>query len=228
MNDFVFDWWPDALAYVLLVELVALATMGGFQGLAKLLGRNEPNDFFVIFYRVFWRAFAKPRLYPVPINYEPVPPKREASGASIDQAAALDDDDVEALLGGIDLPGDEPATDGNVPDDEAEAMTVEVVVDGNADRDAVTAIEATAIRVATTVSAESGLANATALDQVGLALGVPRHQMSIVSGHTRAEKTLRINGLSAAELDARLASAAASCQPADDGWGDEESVAFRA
>ncbi len=223
MNQFVFDWWPDALAWLLLLEVVALATLGGFQILAKLLGRHEPHDFFVIFYFTFWRAFGKPRLYPTPVNYEPTPPRRDSVSVDMTGSTPLDDDDLDALLGMASAGGTATAgTEGDV-----EAMTVEVLVEGGAASSAVLAIESGLIRIAATVDAESGLANAAALKQVGLALGVPQHQLAIVSGQTKAEKTFRITGLTASELEDRLSSAAAACTPNDEGWGDDESVAFR-
>ncbi|MCK4324694.1 MAG: DUF167 domain-containing protein, partial [Armatimonadetes bacterium] len=54
-----------------------------------------------------------------------------------------------------------------------------------------------------------GAANEALLRMFGDALGVPTSDLAIISGHHSRDKTLRVVGLSAAELKERLREAGA-------------------
>ena len=236
---FVFDWWPGGLMWLFVFELVVLATMAMFRIVAKLLGRDEPHDFFVVFYRTFWQALRHPRLHPVPVNYEPVPPKRDEGPAISTSGEAIDEDALDSLFQSEQAYDDAPAAAGGAAVASADAgldNELEVTCHGPCDHDGIRAIGPEGIHLAVKCDPGSGLANPVALREVALALGIPQHLLAIVSGQTRSQKTLRVNGVSPAELNQRLASASRDvpempASPEDDeedGWGDcGDSVAFR-
>ena len=228
MGRIAFDWWPGGLAWLLVLELLLLGVMLVYRWIAGLLGKGDPKDFFVIFHRVFWRALQNPKLYPLPVNYEPVPPrKRERS--SIDQPAGgeaqLEADEIERLLAG-DPEETPPSAAGayevpkaGAPDaadagtgTRASTMAVRVVGPGEAevvrgfDDDG-------ALVVAVAVAPDDGRANAAAIGVVARVLRLEAHQVTIVAGQTRPDKTLRLNGLAPAELAARRADLEAAAVP---------------
>jgi uncharacterized protein (TIGR00251 family) len=54
---------------------------------------------------------------------------------------------------------------------------------------------------------ERGRANAAVLDVLAATLGVPRHQLEVVSGATTRDKVVAVDGLSDAEVEATLTAA---------------------
>ena len=57
---------------------------------------------------------------------------------------------------------------------------------------------------------EGGRANDAVLELLAETLSVPRSAVTLVSGHGARDKTIRLDGVAAAQVDARLAAAAAS------------------
>ena len=106
-----FDWRPGALEWMLVVELVCLATLAGARYIAALLGRNAPSDPFVIFHRVLWAAMRRPWLHPVPVNYRPVPPRQRKGRPVVeppDEAGRLTEQELEELVS-LEQPESSPA-----------------------------------------------------------------------------------------------------------------------
>lgn len=62
-------------------------------------------------------------------------------------------------------------------------------------------------KVAVTAAPERGRANEAVVDLLAHALGVPRREVTVVSGHTGREKIVELGGLAPDEIDRRLASA---------------------
>ena len=230
MGPIAFDWWPGGLAWLLVLELLLLGVMLVYRWIARLLGKGDPRDFFVIFHRTFWRALQNPKLYPLPVNYEPVPP-RKRERPSIDRPAEgegqLEADEIERLLAG-DADEAPPSAAGayEVPepaaiDDASDAGTgttaseMAVRVVGPSEAEVVRGFDDVdgALVVAVTVAPDDGRANAAAIGVVARVLHLQTHQVTITAGHTRPDKTLRLNGLAPADLAARRADLEAAAVP---------------
>jgi uncharacterized protein (TIGR00251 family) len=61
------------------------------------------------------------------------------------------------------------------------------------------------IKLQVTAAPEKGKANEAVVELLSRALALKPNQITIVSGHTQARKTLRIEGLDQPTLDAKLA-----------------------
>jgi uncharacterized protein (TIGR00251 family) len=64
-------------------------------------------------------------------------------------------------------------------------------------------------KVAVAAAPERGKANEAVVELLAGTLGLPRRDVSVVSGHTGREKIVELGGLAPDEIDRRLASAAA-------------------
>jgi len=64
-------------------------------------------------------------------------------------------------------------------------------------------------KVAVTAAPERGRANEAVVELLAGTLGLPRRDVSVVSGHSGREKIVELGGLAPEEIDRRLASAAA-------------------
>ena len=246
-DSFAFDWWPGLLAWILVFELILLAVMVVARWLAASLGKGDPRDFFVIFHRVFWRAMRSPSLYPLPVNYQPVPPKKPTQQVDAGEQEALTEDELDSLLS---CDGDAPASpaastpaaNNAIDEDDVSGGTMRCELDvrvvGPSPQDAVRGIESGVLLIDVTVAPDDGRANGTAIGLVAKVLRVESHQIAITAGHTRPDKTLKISGLSGEDLARRKSemSGAATQTPAsniglgnagDDPWGDEPSLSFQ-
>lgn len=77
-------------------------------------------------------------------------------------------------------------------------------------RGGVTAIaryESGVLHVRTTAPPVDGAANRALLELLAKAIGMPKSAISIVRGDTSREKTLRLEGITGAELDTRIMAA---------------------
>ena len=203
MFRIAFNWQPGPLEWLLVLELILLVVLAGYRLIARMLGRNNPSDWFVIFYSVFWRAFRSPRNYPVPVNYLPVLPKKpkpklDDEGA---EGAGLTDEEIELLMGesgGADKPP--------VPKDallSAQHADVHVrVVTGMTV--AVRSIDEGIITISVNVPPDDGRANRIVIDQICTMLHLKPHQVAIQTGHTRADKSMRITGMTEKQLEEKL------------------------
>ena len=88
--------------------------------------------------------------------------------------------------------------------DVADGCTVAVRVHPGAKRNAIGGMHAGALKVSITAPATDGRANDALIAFVAERLGVPRARVSLVAGATSRSKTLRIEGKSAAEVQAAL------------------------
>lgn len=92
--------------------------------------------------------------------------------------------------------------------DTADGVMVDLQVVPRASRTAVGPVEGAdadaRLRVAVTAPPVEGEANAAVIEALAEALGIKRREVSLVRGETGRKKTVRIAGLSAATLFARL------------------------
>ncbi len=86
----------------------------------------------------------------------------------------------------------------------ASAITFAVKVHPRAKKNAITGEIGDALKVALTAPPVDGKANAACIEFFAKLLKVPRSSVSIASGETSRNKVVRITGLSADEVRARL------------------------
>jgi uncharacterized protein YggU (UPF0235/DUF167 family) len=227
MSRVAFDWWPDGLMWLLVLELVVLGVMAASRVMAKFLGKTDPRDFFVIFYRTFWQAMQKPTLYPVPINYEPVIPKKPESAAPVEDED-MDEDDLEALFAADRRDGDEATTP--VEEDAGPAELL-VKLHGPRKKEGVLSVEDNQLEVQVACDPDSGRANPSVLDLLTRVLKVERHQLSIVRGQASGTKVIRLVGQTQSELRDKLGEAStaiiASSQTSVGDDDDDAKLGFR-
>jgi uncharacterized protein (TIGR00251 family) len=82
--------------------------------------------------------------------------------------------------------------------------TLNIKVVPGARKDRVVGPYGDAIKVQVSAPPEGGKANAAVLRVLAEALGVRPGQLELVSGHTQPRKVVRVDGLEAAEISARL------------------------
>lgn len=211
-SEFAFNWRPGLLEWLIVLELVILLVLAAYRYVAYLLGRNAPTDPFVIFYRTFWRAFRTPKRYPIPVNYQPVPPKRDKPRLeeSLD-GAGLTDEEIEALMTSDALADPDAAPraaasgDSPAPSEEGDEfqslLPVRVVTERSA---GVLRIEEGTLVVAVDVAPDDGRANRIVIQNACTVLRLKPHQVAIHAGHTKADKTLRLSGMGSQQLAERL------------------------
>ena len=88
--------------------------------------------------------------------------------------------------------------------DVADGCTLAVRVHPGAKRNAVGGMHAGALKVSITAPATDGRANDALIAFVAERVGVPRARVTLVAGAASRSKTLRIEGKSAAEVEAAL------------------------
>ena len=222
-SEIAFSWRAGTLEWMVVLEIVVLLTMAAFRYVAGLLGRSDPTDPFVIFYRVFWQALYHPRHYPVPVNYRPVPPRREKKAVrpeGEEMTGGLTDEELEAIMRGdadespgpsaAPPPGRRAAPARRSPVDEPDSgtggtvqSTLEVqVVAGPLPQ--VLRFDGSTLVIQVNVPPDDGRANAIVIRHVCNMLRLETHQVAIAHGHTKPEKSLRISGMSAAALADRV------------------------
>ena len=79
-------------------------------------------------------------------------------------------------------------------------VTLAVHVVPRSARNEIVGLHGQALRIRVSAPPVGGAANAMLLATVAEALGVPKRQVEIVSGHTSRRKVLRVSGLSEAEV----------------------------
>ena len=88
---------------------------------------------------------------------------------------------------------------------DAGGITFDVLVTPRASRARLGPLVGDRIKLAVTAPPVDGEANAAVIECVARALGVPRRLVSIVSGETSRRKSVRVEGATAAALEAALA-----------------------
>jgi uncharacterized protein YggU (UPF0235/DUF167 family) len=249
MNGLAFDWLPSGLILLLVIELILLVSMLVYRSIAQLLGKAEPSDFFVIFYRTFWRAMANPKLYPLPVNYDPSPPKRDEAAVVAGEGERLTEDELESIMAagdgaeepeampmptarpvGVAAPAKPRRQAADDEDDGIGRPELSVEVEGPAEAEKLLEANAAAgrVRLAVPFAPDAGRANEVVVRRLASIFGVERHQVQIAAGHTKAHKTVLIAGVTAAVLADRLQMAGDDEERSMlDSITDEPSLAFR-
>jgi uncharacterized protein (TIGR00251 family) len=100
-----------------------------------------------------------------------------------------------------------PPNGGRAPRRLPEEARLTVEVRPRASRNEISVTEGTRVRVRVTAAPADGAANEAVRDLLAEALGWARSRVEILRGHTARTKVVRIVGLSAADVAARLAGA---------------------
>ena len=85
-----------------------------------------------------------------------------------------------------------------------DALTIDVLVAPRASRVRIGPIVDGRIKVAVTAAPTDGEANAAVIEAIAEALGVPKRAVEIVRGLTSRRKTLRVSGVTAAQIAAMV------------------------
>ena len=88
--------------------------------------------------------------------------------------------------------------------DVAGGVELRVKVVPGASRDRVAGMLGDAVKVQVAAAPERGKANVAVEQLIADALGVPKKSVSVVAGHTQPRKTIRIEGVTVADVEARL------------------------
>jgi uncharacterized protein (TIGR00251 family) len=88
---------------------------------------------------------------------------------------------------------------------DAAGVTFDALVTPRASRARLGPVSGERIKIAVTAPPVDGEANAAVVECVAKALGVPRRQVAIVGGEASRRKTIRVEGVTLAQLEAALA-----------------------
>jgi len=86
----------------------------------------------------------------------------------------------------------------------ADGVELAIKVVPGSSRDRIAGALGDALKLAVSAPPEKGKANKCVIDVLAAALGVKRNAVEIIAGHTQPRKTVRITGLTADEVRARL------------------------
>lgn len=84
-------------------------------------------------------------------------------------------------------------------------ITVDVLVQPRASRPRIGPVHGDRVKVAVTSPPVDGAANKAVVELLAKQLGVPRRDVSVVSGHSSRRKSVRIDGATASDLQELLA-----------------------
>ncbi len=86
----------------------------------------------------------------------------------------------------------------------ASEVSLDVMVQPRASRAKVGPVHGDRLKLAVTAPPVDGEANAAVIELVAAALGVPRSAVTVIAGASSRRKTIRVRGLSAEAVQARL------------------------
>jgi uncharacterized protein (TIGR00251 family) len=87
---------------------------------------------------------------------------------------------------------------------DATGITIDALVTPRSSRARLGPVSGDRIKIAVTAPPVDGEANAAVIECVAKALGVPRRQVAIVGGEGSRRKTIRVEGVTLAQLEAAL------------------------
>ncbi len=88
--------------------------------------------------------------------------------------------------------------------DTPSGATFQVKVHPRANKNAITGVIGDALKVALTSPPVDGRANEACVDFLSKFLNVPRSSVTIAAGETNRNKVIRVSGVSAAQIEAKL------------------------
>ncbi len=211
--------WLGLIEWVLVSELVILLTAGLFWLISLSMRRQAPNDPLVVYFQTFWKVLFRKRVSLAAAvkaldaetagRYEVLKESGNVEGIKELLAEASDDQDfadseVAALIiaSRKERPRDE--SEGEVVPPPASA-TIAVTVVPFSPRDELVSFNQEGAVIKVTAGPEEGTANKAVLDLLSALLSVRSYQLTLVKGHYRANKLVKIAGLDQAQVLAKAA-----------------------
>jgi uncharacterized protein YggU (UPF0235/DUF167 family) len=180
----------NALEWIVIFELTVLGLAGVLELVSMFIARQDPNDPVAVFCRAFWREFVHPPL-DIPINPARYVQSEGSGGISGHPQPTADDEfygRIPKAAGGgvnkVDLP---------------------ILVEPHAAADQVIGRDGDGLKVRVTGEAGDGRSNKALIEMVASAVGVKPYQVTLTKGHYQTLKAVQIQGLSAAQLQEKLA-----------------------
>jgi uncharacterized protein YggU (UPF0235/DUF167 family) len=210
----------SVLEWVLLVELVVLATAGVFRLAGFVIRSDDPDDPFTAFYQTFWKVFLRKRgrlrsaVTQLDVEkarqYDQMKQAGDVEGIKelLDNefgGHAFDESEISAALEAeVATAQTDAGAEGEPARTKVAQLTVKVIP--FAQKDELVSIRSDGISIQVVCGPEEGQANKAAIDLVAQALNVKPYQVTLLKGHYKPFKTLQIAGFNQAELDLKLAS----------------------
>jgi uncharacterized protein YggU (UPF0235/DUF167 family) len=181
----------SALEWLVIFELVVLGLAGILAIAAMFIAKQDPNDPVAVFCATFWREFLHPP-QSIPIN-----PARYVQG--------------ESGPSGIGLGHPEPTEDdefyGRIPkaaNGRVNKVDLQILVEPNAPADEVVGRDGDGIKCRVSGEVADSQSNKALIEMVAKALGVKPYQVTLTKGHYQPRKAVQVQGLSPADLQAKL------------------------
>jgi uncharacterized protein YggU (UPF0235/DUF167 family) len=179
----------NALEWIVILELVVLGLVGVLEVVSIFIARQDPNDPVAVFCRTFWREFLRPPL-DIPIN-----PARYIPGEG-------------GGIAGHPQPTDDDEFYGRIPKSASgrvDKVDLPILVEPHGAADQVVGRDGDGIKVRVTGEAGESRANKALIEMIANAIGVKPYQVTLTKGHYQTLKAVQIQGLSAEQLQDKLA-----------------------
>ena len=188
------------LEFLLAFELILLACAALGTGLALIIYRQYPDEPFNLFFRLFWRKFFTWKVTDVTADVRPIIIK----DAPIPLEGGGDDEEAAEELTRQEAPMKRPKTKSSAaPARGGQGVaTLDLKVVPNASQNQIMGRLGEAIKIQVTNPPEDGDANRAVIQLLADVLGVKVYQITLVTGHYRPEKRVKIAGMDQSEVDA--------------------------
>ena len=186
----------SVLEWTVIIEVVLLGIAGILALVAAMISKQDPNDPIAVFCRVFWNEF----LYPpreLPIDSDQAVARQSGAGRPSRPAESTEDEtsDDDAFYGRF-----KKDAKGRV-----KKVELNILIEPHAATDEVAGREGDGIKVRVTGEAGDSRSNKSLVEIVANAMGVKPYQVTLTKGHYQTRKVVQIQGVSADELEGRLA-----------------------
>lgn len=215
----------SVLEWILISELVLLATAGMFWVAGLAIGRDNPDDPFTKFYETFWRIFLrrrgklrsvvssldehKARQYAQMKQSGDVEGIKELLGAEAGDYHWDESEITDALDESIAAPSPiagaaAAAASANLGGMRSAVLHIKVIP--FAKENELVSMRRDGVTIQVTCGPEEGQANKAVIDLIAQTLAVKPYQVTLLKGHYKAFKTVQIAGYDQAQLDLKMAS----------------------
>lgn len=187
MNSPDFLWRITALDYLLIFEGLILLVAAIFAGIGEVFGKGNSSDELKRITRRFWRELISPTPAAVPIV------------ALASEEGETDEESTTEMFArskSKSKPSGEPVT---------VSSTLSIKVIPGSSRNEVAGRLGDAIKVKVSVPPEGGEANKAVIDLLAEVFGIPAWRIKLIRGHYDSRKVLQISGLSADQVQEKLA-----------------------
>lgn len=228
---FLLPPWDSLLNSILYVELAWLIAMAVYGYVLRKLVRN-PRDSVVVFHRIFWRIFVNPKQSALLEAYEkpmsvaalddfdtpvldlpeipgldaPLAPRRTAQDTAAGTAAGTAVGTM--ALGGVgaleDLDAGPPPEPAPIRAEQAGEAQLNVELVPNSPGVAIQQIVGNTLTLRVPCGGEDGMANRYVVQALCQVLQIESYQITLLRGHAKPLKELRIAGLSLTTVQQRL------------------------